>query len=97
MAAAKAMFVFSRCFTRFTLNDTIYFTQETCWLYAKCNSDLFRKHVNDMMLLHADDPEDEDLENLLVDALCHEASSVSFSFKINLESIDEQVCINLFR
>lgn len=50
-----------------------------------------------MMLLHADDPEDEDLENLLVDALCHEASSVSFAFKINLESNDEQVCINLFR
>ena len=50
-----------------------------------------------MLLLHADDAEDEDIEVLLVDALSRVPSSADYGFKINLESLEEQVCIDLFR
>lgn len=58
---------------------------------------LFRNYVNDMLLLHADDTDDEDLEILLVDAFCKQPSSTELGYIINLESVDEQVCIDLFR
>ena len=40
---------------------------------------------------------DEDIEILLVDALSKIPSSVELGFKIDLESLDEQTCIDLFR
>ena len=58
---------------------------------------LFRKYANDMLLLHAVDTEDEDIEILLVDALRKVPCSVDLGFKIDLESLDEQTCIDLFR
>ena len=50
-----------------------------------------------MLLLHAVDTEDEDIEILLVDALRKVLCSVDLGFKIDLESLDEQTCIDLFR
>ena len=44
------------------------------------------------MLLHA-----VDTEILLVDALHKVLCSVDLGFKIDLESLDEQTCIDLFR
>ena len=49
-----------------------------------------------MLLLHSFDTEDEDIEILLVDALSKIPSSVELGFKIDLESLDEQTCIDLF-
>ena len=40
---------------------------------------------------------DEDIEILLVDALSKIPSSVELGFKIDLESLDEQTCIDFFR
>ena len=56
-----------------------------------------RKHANDMLLLHSFDTEDEDIEILLVHALSKILSSVELGFKIDLESLDEQTCIDFFR
>ena len=50
-----------------------------------------------MLLLHAFDTDDEDIEILLVDALSKVPSSVDIGFKIDLESLDEQTSIDLFR
>lgn len=50
-----------------------------------------------MLLLHAFDTEDKDIEILLVDALSKVPPSVDLGFKIYLESLDEQTCIDLFR
>jgi hypothetical protein len=50
-----------------------------------------------LLLLHADDPQDEDIEILLVDAIIKQPKSVCGAFKINLESFEEQECIDLFR
>ena len=50
-----------------------------------------------MLLLHADDTGDEDIEIFLIDALNKVPLSSDFDFKINLESVDEQACIDLFR
>ena len=50
-----------------------------------------------MLLLHSFDTEDEDIEILLVDALSKIPSSVELGFKIDLKSLDEQTCIDLFR
>ena len=50
-----------------------------------------------MLLLHADDTENEDIEIFLIDALNKVPLSSDFGFKINLESVDEQACIDLFR
>ena len=41
--------------------------------------------------------DDEDLEILLLDALTQEPSSADFGFKINLESLAEEMCIEYFR
>ena len=48
-----------------------------------------------MLLLHSFDTEDRDIEILLVDALSKIPSSVELGFKIDLESLDEQTCIDL--
>ncbi|XP_068708323.1 uncharacterized protein [Montipora foliosa] len=56
-----------------------------------------RKYTNDMLLLHASDTDDEDIEILLVDALSKVPSSVDIGFKIDLENLDEQTSIDLFR
>ena len=50
-----------------------------------------------MLLLHSLDTEDEDIEILLVDALSKILCSVELGFKIDLESLDEQTCIDFFR
>ena len=50
-----------------------------------------------MLLLHAFDTENEAIEVLLVDASSKVPSSVDLGFKIDLESPDEQTCIDLFR
>ena len=50
-----------------------------------------------MLLLHAFDTDDEDIEILLVDALSKVPSSVDIGFKIDLESLDEQTSIDLLR
>ena len=50
-----------------------------------------------MLLLHAVDTEDEDIEILLVDALRKVPCNVDLGFKIDLESLDELTCIDLFR
>ena len=50
-----------------------------------------------MLLLHSLDTEDEDIEILLVDALSKIPSSVELGFKIDLDSLDEQTCIDFFR
>jgi len=41
--------------------------------------------------------DDEDFEILLVDALCKEPSPAMLGFKINLDSLEEQTSIELFR
>ena len=50
-----------------------------------------------MLLLHAFDTDDEDIEILVVDALSKVPSSVDIGFKIDLENLDEQTSIDLFR
>ena len=56
-----------------------------------------RKYAGEMLLLSTTDMDDEDFEILLVDALCKEPSPAMFGFKINLDSLEEQTSIELFR
>ena len=56
---------------------------------------LYRKYADEMFLLYAADKDDDDI--LLVDALYKEPSPATFGFKINLDSLDEQMSIELFR
>ena len=50
-----------------------------------------------MLLLHSFDTEDDDIEIVLVDVLSKIPSSVELGFKTDLESLDEQTCIDHFR
>lgn len=52
-----------------------------------------------MLLLYAADMQDmqDELEILLLDALSKEPSQNKVGFKINLETLEEQTCIELFR
>lgn len=58
---------------------------------------LYRKYADEMLLLYAADKDDDDFDILLVDALYKEPSPATFGFKINLDSLDEQMSIELFR
>ena len=50
-----------------------------------------------MLLLYATDMDDDDFDILLVDALYNEPSPAMFGFKINLDSLEQQMSVELFR
>lgn len=50
-----------------------------------------------MLLLYTADMDDDDFDILLVDALYKEPSPATLGFKINLDSLEEQTSIELFR
>ena len=58
---------------------------------------LYRKYADEMLLLYAADEDDDDFDILLVDTLYKEPSPATFGFKSNLDSLDEQMSIELFR
>ena len=58
---------------------------------------LYRKYADEMLLLYAADKDDDDFDIMLVDVLCKEPSPATFGFKINLDRLDEQMSIQLFR
>ena len=89
MAAAKARFV-------------VTFFISICSFFAWICSVAFRLTkfqicYSEMLLLYAADKDDDDFDILLVDALYKEPSPATFGFKINLDSLDEQMSIELFR
>ena len=57
----------------------------------------YRNYSDEMLLHYAADMDDEDFEILLVGALCKEPSRAMFGFKINVDSLEEQTSIELFR
>ena len=57
-----------------------------------------RRTIDDLLLLSAvEEEEDSDVETLLLDLVAKEPRPFQSSFRIDLESLDDQECINLFR